>query len=186
MALIEPIAIVLAIGYLLLAIAQKRACWVAALISSALFLVLFADAKLYMESALQVVYAAMAIIGWVRWQSDDSGERLLISSRPWAFHTVCILFILVVSGIVGYLLSQHTDAARPFIDSATTVAALVTTWMVVEKIIENWLYWIVINSVSVWLFFDRNLDMTALLFMIYILLSFVGYFSWRRQLLQQS
>jgi nicotinamide mononucleotide transporter len=57
---------------------------------------------------------------------------------------------------------------------------------VVEKIIENWLYWIVINSVSVWLFFDRNLDMTALLFMVYILLSFVGYFSWRRQLLQQS
>ena len=186
MALIEPVAVILAIGYLLLAIAQKRACWVAALISSVLFLVLFADSKLYMESALQVVYAIIAIIGWIRWQSDNSGQRLLISSRPWAFHTACILLILIFSWIVGYLLSQYTDAARPFADSATTVAALVTTWMVVEKVIENWLYWIVINSVSVWLFFDRNLDMTAFLFLVYILLSFVGYFSWRRQLLQQS
>jgi nicotinamide mononucleotide transporter len=185
MAWIEPVAVILAIGYLLLAIAQKRACWVAALISSVLFLVLFADAKLYMESALQVVYAVMAILGWIRWQSGDSGQRLAISSRPRVFHAACILSILGASWIVGYLMSQYTDAARPFIDAATTVAALVTTWMVVEKIIENWLYWIVINSVSVWLFFDRNLDMTAFLFLVYILLSFVGYLFWRRQLPKQ-
>ena len=185
MAFVEPVATLLAIAYLLLAIAQKRLCWMAALMSSLLFLVLFADAKLYMESGLQVIYAVMAVIGWLKWQSDDVNSRLPVTSRSWPFHLVCLLTIAALSLAAGYLLSSNTDAARPYVDSATTVAAIVTTWMVVEKMIENWLYWIAINSVSVWLFMDRGLDMTAALFAVYIVLSFVGYFSWRRQL-QQS
>ena len=66
------------------------------------------------------------------------------------------------------------------------MAAIVCTWMVTRKILENWLYWIVINCVSVWLFTDRGLDLTSGLFVLYAVLSVVGYFTWRRSLIQQT
>ena len=105
------------------------------------------------------------------------------TTRPLRFHLSTIIGILLTAGIVGSLLTTYTDAARPYIDSMTTLAAVAATWMVTQKILENWLYWFVINTVSVWLFMDRGLNPTAALFALYILLSVIGYFVWRKTLL---
>ena len=78
----------------------------------------------------------------------------------------------------GLLLQQGTDARLPFLDSFTTWASVVTTFMVARKILENWIYWLVIDSVSIFLYLDRELYFTALLFVIYILIIFFGWFAW--------
>ncbi|MGI9257775.1 MAG: nicotinamide mononucleotide transporter, partial [Gammaproteobacteria bacterium] len=65
---IEGVAVVLAIAYLVLAIRQDLLCWYAAFASSLIYLWIFFDARLYMESALQVFYAGMAIFGWYQWR----------------------------------------------------------------------------------------------------------------------
>lgn len=180
---LEAVAIGLALAYVLLAMGQSRLCWIAAFISAVIYLYIFANVKLYMEAGLQLVYAGMAVVGWAFWGRDRSDESLAVTTRPLRFHLSTIIGILLMAGIVGSLLTTYTDAARPYIDSMTTLAAVAATWMVTQKILENWLYWFVINTVSVWLFMDRGLNPTAALFALYIMLSVIGYFVWRKTLL---
>ena len=181
---LETTAVGLALAYIALAMRQSRLCWVAAIISAAIYIAIFTEVKLYMEAGLQLVYIAMAMVGWIFWGKDDSDEALAVTTRPMQFHLIAISGISIAAACTGFLLSHYTGAARPFVDSMTTVAAIVCTWMVTRKILENWLYWIVINCVSVWLFMDRGLDLTSGLFVLYALLSVIGYFTWRRSLLQ--
>ena len=63
----EVTAVVLAIAYLALAIRQSLWCWAAAFASTAIYLVLMYQARLYMESGLQIFYLGMAVYGWYRW-----------------------------------------------------------------------------------------------------------------------
>jgi len=74
----------------------------------------------------------------------------------------------------------------PYLDSFTTWASVVTTFMVARKILENWFYWLVIDSVSIYLYFDRELYFTSLLFAIYIVIIFFGWFAWNRSYRQRE
>lgn len=179
---VEITAVGFALAYILLAMRQSRLCWIAACISAAIYLVLFAEVKLYMEAGLQLVYIAMAVLGWVFWGKDGTEDTLAVTTRPLHFHLVALMGITVGAACTGFLLSNFTDAARPYVDSTTTVAAIVCTWMVTRKILENWLYWIAINAVSAWLFMDRGLNLTSGLFVLYILLSIAGFMAWRQTL----
>ena len=177
----EALAVVLAIAYLLLAIRQNIWCWAAALLSTCIYLVLFFGARLYMESALQIFYAVMAVYGWSQWRGGDpKGNKLRVSRWPWTRHALAIGAILVLSTGSGRLLMQYSNAAIPYLDSFTTWASIVTTYMVARKILENWFYWFVIDSASIYLYLDRELYLTALLFCIYLVLIVVGFVEWQK------
>jgi nicotinamide mononucleotide transporter len=174
----ESAAVLLAIAYLVLAIRQNILCWLAAFLSSLIYLAVFFGAQLYMESALQVFYAAMAIYGYIEWKyggAEHTGVH--IKTWPVRAHAAALAFIAVASLALGWLLS-HTNAAFPFADSFTSVAAIVTTYMVARKILENWGYWFVIDSVSVYLYLARGLELTAALFVLYLVLIVVGFRRW--------
>ncbi len=179
MSLLEVIAVVLALAYLLLAMKEQISCWYAAFISTAIYLYLFWDVSLLMESALQVFYLIMAVYGWWQWHhhknSEDDLEIHCWSART---HLITIGAILLLSAIFGYSLQHSTRAALPYIDSFTTWGAVVTTYMVTKKVLENWLYWIVIDGASVYLYIDRGLYLTALLFILYVVIVIIGFFQW--------
>jgi nicotinamide mononucleotide transporter len=179
--LLEGVAVLLAIAYLLLVIRQNILCWPAAFASTVLYLVIFTTARLYMEAALQVFYAAMAVYGWHHWRSGarDPGS-LPIRTWPLRRHVIALLTIGLLTAAFGTVLGM-TSAALPFADSFTTVAALLATWMVARKVLENWWYWFVIDSVSVYLYVNRELWLTAALFCLYLVLIAVGYWQWRDQ-----
>lgn len=183
---LELAAVVLALIYVVLAIRENRLCWLAALASACLYIVVFWQAALLMESALQVFYAAMAIYGWIQWGANRSDNTLVITRWTSGYHWRAVAVIVVVSGLLGTVLHYHTHAALPWLDSLTTVAALVATWMVTRKVIENWLYWIVIDALSVYLYLARDLQLTAMLFLGYIVLAYAGWQTWRQQLQQQQ
>lgn len=177
----EVVAVLFAIAYLLLAIKENIWCWPAALASTMIYVFLFFDVNLYMESALQIFYIIMAIYGWVIWRHhDDSKDDLQISIWPWRKHLLAIALIAILVICSGYLLQTNTNAAYPWLDSFTTWGAVITTWMVARKILENWIYWLVIDSVSIFLYIQRDLYLTALLFIIYVFLCFVGYYQWNK------
>jgi len=183
---VEFAAVVLALAYLVLAIKEHRACFIAATLSSSLYIWVFAVASLYMEAALQLFYIAMAIYGWFIWGRDNSVDQLPIQRWPADRHLLTLAAIVILSGVSGYLLDQNTDAALPWADSFTTIAALFTTWMVVQKVLENWIYWIVIDAVSIVLYLERDLTLTAGLFGGYVLLAAAGFVSWLGHYRQQS
>ena len=177
----EAIAVVLGIAYLLLAVRESLWCWYAAFGSTAIFLFLFWDVRLLMEAALQVYYLAMAVYGWWHWQhGGNQRDTLAISSWGHRQHIGAISLVIAVSLLSGLALSHFSDARLPFLDSFTTWGSVLTTWMVARKILENWLYWLVIDSVSIYLYLDRALYLTALLFLLYIVIALFGYLQWRQ------
>ena len=184
---LETMAVVLAIAYLLLAVRENILCWYCAFFSTAIYVWIFGDVNLYMESALNIYYMAMALYGWYQWQYGGTAqEGVAICSWTAAQHLQWVALILLASLVSGYFLAQSTDAHLPYIDSFTTWASLVTTWMVARKVLENWLYWLLINSVSIGLFIDRELYQTAAMLGVYLLLSLIGYFAWRKTYLEQN
>jgi nicotinamide mononucleotide transporter len=175
----EAAAVVLGVAYLLLAMRESLWCWYAAFVSTSIFLVLFWDVGLLMESGLQVYYLAMAIYGWWQWQQGSGGKpELGISSWGARQHLVALTAVLLISVASGAVLKQFTGAALPYLDSFTTWGSILTTWMVARKILENWLYWLVIDSVSIYLYLDRELYLTALLFALYLIIVLFGYRKW--------
>ena len=90
---------------------------------------------------------------------------------------------LLLSLVNGYWLSHHTSAAWPYVDSFMTWASVITTWMVARKILENWIYWMVIDSLSIPLYINRGLYLTAILFVGYVIIVVFGYLGWRRHYL---
>ena len=178
---LEVLAVAAAVIYLLLAIRQNILCWVFALISTAIYVVLFIDARLYMESVLNGFYFGMAVYGWYSWRHGGADD-LPVTTRRALFHALALLAISVVALVNGWLLARFTNAAFPYIDSLTTWAALWATWLVARKIFENWWYWLAIDSVSIVIYWSRGLELTALLFVLYVALIPFGIVAWRNSM----
>jgi len=176
----EILAVVLAVAYLVLAIRQNIWCWAAAALSTLLYLFIMYQARLYMESVLQVFYLLMAAYGWYQWRRGGAdGEALTVTTWPARYHLLAVGSVLLLVYISGELLTRYSDAALPFLDSLTTWGAVVATFMVTRKILENWIYWFVIDAVSIALYIQRDLFFTAALFLVYLVMIVIGYRSWR-------
>jgi nicotinamide mononucleotide transporter len=181
----EAIAVLMAITYLVLAIRQNIWCWAAAAVSTSIYLFIMFEARLYMESVLQLFYLAMAAYGWYQWRRHgDNSKVLQVTTWPLSYHVFAIGSVLLLVFASGHLLSQYTDAALPHVDSFTTWGAVIATYMVARKVLENWVYWFVIDAVSVGLYLNRGLLLTALLFIFYLVLIILGYRSWRASMQQ--
>lgn len=185
--LLELAAVIFAVAYLVLAVRENSLCWYAAGMSTLIFLFIFWDVKLYMESGLQIYYLAMAFYGWYQWRgANRETASLRVSKWRAKQHVIALALIATLTLISGSLLNSGTDANLPYLDSFTTWASVVTTFMVARKILENWFYWLVIDSVSIYLYLDRELYFTSLLFAIYIVIIFFGWFAWNRSYRQRE
>ena len=185
MSTFEICAVGLALTYVLLAIQLRRVCWIAAIASSALYILSFWQVHLYLEAALQIFYIAMAVYGWIAWRPSEAQSVAPIRTWPLPYHGAACCAVAIVSMALGSIMDSLTDAASPYVDAATTISALLATWMVAQRFLENWLYWIVIDLASIGLYLSRDLALTAGLFAVYVLLAGLGYRAWRRQWCQQ-
>ncbi len=175
-----------AIAYLLLAIRQNIWCWLFAGISTAIYVWLFIEARLYMESVLNSFYFVLAIYGWYSWYYGRSeGHELPVVRWPFSVHGAAIATIVAVSALTGYLLHRYSDAAYPYLDSLTTWAAIWTTFLVARKVLENWWYWLVIDAASIVIYWLRDLKLTSLLFVVYVVMIPFGIVSWTRSWREQ-
>ena len=196
---IEWVAVVLALAYLVLAVRQNTWCWLFAALSSALYLWLFAGAGLRMQAALQVFYIAMAGYGWFAWHrgrrvsagSDESAaprtaETLSVTRWSPRRHLAAVGVVVAVTCVNAALLRAAPSAGEAgsaglvaYADAAIACGSVLTTWMVVRKVLENWLYWIVLDLAAAWLYGSQGLYATAVLFVVYAVIAARGYQSWR-------
>jgi nicotinamide mononucleotide transporter len=188
MSIWEVVAVILGIAYLVLAMRQSILCWYAAFGSTAIFSWLFWDVSLVMESGLNVYYLIMAIYGWSVWRGNKEKSETNVAIKTWSLsrHGLIIAGVILMSLATGYGLEKNTSAALPYLDSFTTWGAVITTYMVAQKVLENWLYWLVIDTVAIYLFIDRELYLTALLMIVYVVLATIGWFMWLKEYRQQT
>lgn len=199
MSIWEVLGVLLGFLYLILIMQQNILGWYAAFGSTAIFSWLFWDVSLVMESGLNVYYLIMAIYGWWVWKGNeraiksgaDSGAAIVESEKliqTWSIqrHLFVIGGIVLISLMTGYGLEKNTTAALPYLDSFTTWGAVITTYMVTQKVLENWWYWLVIDTVAVYLYIDRELYLIALQMIVYIVMIFVGWYMWSNEYKKQN
>jgi len=184
---IEGIGAALAVAYLLLALKQNKLCWFAWIASSILYLYVMYQAGLYMESLLQVFYLCMGFYGLSQWtKTINNNQNTYVDIWSIGNHIFAISLIIVLSFLSGILLSNFSNAALPFIDAFTTWGAIVASYMVAKKVLENWIYWFVIDFISVFIFASRGLYFTSALFVTYLVIIYFGYKSWSKIRLNQN
>ena len=179
---IELGAAVLAVAYLVLAIGQRLSCWLAAFVSSCLYIWVLFQARLYLESVLHGFYAVMAVYGYARWRHGAAGRPLHVARWPPRRHALGLLGVLALSVLSSHFLRRYTPAAWPFVDSMVTWSSVFATYLVARKVYENWHWWLVIDSVALYLYFTRHLYATMLLFALYLALIVLGMREWRRSM----
>ena len=176
---IEVLAVLFSIAYVLLAARQNILCWTFAAISVILYIYICITAKLFPESILQIFYLIMAIYGYYNWKKPVKININIWSVRK---HFLIMLLGAILTFLMGFYFSTYTSSKMPIIDSFTTIFSIIATYMVTNKVLENWLYWIVIDIVSIYLYFSRDLQLTSLLFLVYTVIAIFGYFSWSKKI----
>lgn len=172
---LEATAVICSILYTVLITQGYIICWLFGLLSASLYLYICWQKRIYAEMLLQAFYVITAFYGYARW-GDGLSEN--IKQLPLNLHAGIIASGLALVLVSGYLLKRYTNAAKPLVDSFTTVFSVFATLLQINLFPENWLYFIVIDAVSVYLYVNRKLYLTAGLFVVYTLLAINGYFAW--------
>jgi len=182
----EIAATLAGIAYVILAARRNRLCWIIGAFSSALIAVLAGLSKLPMQSALQVFFVAMSLYGWWSWTRSTQQGELPVGAWPLGWHLGAALAALLLSFLSAHWLAAETGDAWPLLDSLTTWFSLLATWLQARAKIENWIYWIVIDGVLVFLFYVRDRPLLALLNLLFIGIAVAGYVAWRRRFQAQA
>ena len=183
---IEIVSVMLSLTYLFLMIKENIWCWSFGIISSVLSIVLFLDAKLYSESILYFFYVLIGIYGWYTWGIKGKEETFKIKLWDAKNHVIALIAGFSLSFLVGYLFEKNTDANNPYVDAHTSVFGIVASYMEAHKVLTGWLFWIVLNGISIWLYSIRGLEIYAGLMVVYFVMSFAGFYEWRRRLNTQN
>ena len=176
---IEIIAVLSSLVYVFLAAQGKKSCWYFALISTGIYTYIFIDVELYLETFLQLFYFGMAFYGILTWNKKSVYKQ--IKQWPVKYHVVNIIGSLFLTILLGYYFSIKVNQDYAYLDAFTTVFSLVATFMVAHKVLENWIYWIVIDAVSVVLYHLKDLNLSALNMVLFTGLAVLGYIKWKRK-----
>lgn len=183
---VNVLALLSGVAYAVLAARRNRLCWIAGAVSSASAAFLSAINKLPMQAGLQVFYVLMSAYGWWSWTRQSSQGELLIGVWPLRWHLLAGLALALLSLATAWWLRPGGASAWPLLDSLTTWFSLLATWLAARARLENWLYWIVINALMVFLFFAQKVWGMALLSVFLAVIAAAGFIGWRRRLQSQG
>lgn len=177
----EIISTVTAVLYLILAARENIWCWFFGIISCAFWAwAAYFLYNLQIDALLQIFYIVISFWGFYRWKfGSQEKKELPITRLTPQQHAAVIGGGLLLTGITGWLYANYTTAAATYADAFTTVFSVIITLMVIGKKLENWLYWIVIDSVYVWLYWTRGGYLFSLLFVSYVVIAYLGWREWR-------
>jgi len=183
----EIFAALLGMAYIIFASRESQWCWPLAFISTLIYTLLFWEGQLPMQALLNFYYMGMAIYGFLLWRRHGNNEdQLAISSWSLSKQALFILLGVGLSLLTSYYLRITETSQSPYLDAGVTIFSVMNTWLMAKKVLQNWLYWIVIDSAALVLYAQSGFYATVILFSIYTILAIIGYFSWQKLYLQQS
>lgn len=179
----EAIATLLGIAYVVLAIRQSIWAWPSAFVSTLIYTVLFWQAQLPLQSLLNAYYLAMAVYGFWLWhQPPQSDKAIAVHTQNFGFHLSFLLLGCLLTWGIGSYLQSGDYSASPYLDAGVMIFSVLNTYLMARKLLENWLYWLVINSAAMYLYWLSGFYLTIVMFMLYFVLAIIGYLTWRKEL----
>lgn len=175
--------------YLFLEIKQHKSMWIVGFLTSLVYVFVFFFSKIYADMGLNIYYVFISIYGFWKWSRQTSStETTTIQPKSTIlyrhlniklsiglfFSLACIYYILY------YILRHWTDSPIPVGDAFTTAVGIIATWMLAQRIIEHWILWVIVNLVSVYLYYLRELYPTMFLYVCYAILAIVGLYTWKK------
>lgn len=180
--LLEAFGVITGILCVYLAAKNKIWGWPIAIISVIIYIFIFIEAKLYADTGLQVYFLFMNIYGWYYWsRKPDHHKKVLVSIITKREIIFSVIAIVVFAGGLGFLLESETDASFPFIDSFCTACSLVAQIFLARKVLENWLIWIFVDIIYVGVYLVKDLNLTAGMYALYIIIAATGYMNWKKE-----
>jgi len=187
----ELLGVLAGLAYLFFAVRQNIWLWLMGILSAFFFILVFFRAGIYANMALQGYYLGMSVYGWIHWhrgrKSDcgDSKQDIPVAHLGRRHAVILCLISAALSVPVYFFLVRITDSVIPVIDTITATLSITATWMLARKILEHWILWVGIDSVSVGMYMSRSLYATSVLYLIYTIMAIVGYVEWRRTMTNQ-
>ena len=180
----EIFAVVTGLLYIWLEIRQKPSMWIIGFVSSLVFVFVYYQSKMYGLAALNVYYVVVSVYGWYCWryarQPDSAETGLPVTRLRLSLVLILMTIVAVLFAGIGYTLARFTDSTIPYPDALVFSFSIVATWMLARKILEHWILWIFINFFSSALCFSQKLYLAAGLFVVYGVLSVVGWMKWKQ------
>ncbi len=185
--IIEILAVIFNLIYLVLLVKENIWCWPNGILASILSIYLFVDAKLYSEAILYGFYIVIGVYGWLVWAGVLSSNKS-IRIKTWRIKPHLFALAAGIIGLLGlgYFFNTQTDADKPYYDAFSTSFSFVASFMEAHKVLSAWIYWIVLNVFSIWLYYSKNLSIYSALMVIYAIASVWGYIEWKKKLRNQS
>jgi nicotinamide mononucleotide transporter len=176
--------------YIFFSIKQHILLWPIGAITSIAFIGVFFSSRLYAEMFLQVYYLLISIYGWYHWvfiNKFKTRDKLLpVTNTKRQTWLKIAFFTIIINIIIYYILKHYTDSQVPFWDSIITSSSIIATWMLAQKLVEQWILWIIIDFGSIALFLYKGLYLTSLLSLVYAILAFIGYYQWKKEIISNS
>lgn len=147
------------------------------------FLLLFVSARLWADAGLQVVYVGLGVAGWWQWLRRTESGPLVVTYAARREMGWCLAFVVVGTGAL-YMLLKATHDSAPLLDAFTTCLSLAAQWLLNAKRIQNWYFWIAADCVYVPLYAVKHLNLTALVYVLFLGMCLAGLRSWRRALVE--
>ncbi|MCM3631155.1 nicotinamide riboside transporter PnuC [Paenibacillus glycanilyticus] len=161
---------------------EKLWTWPISLVNVACFFYMFLDVKLYADMTLQVFFFVLSIYGWAVWMTKRGGAAVR-PTRVWTprMAVLLIVFLIVFTLAWGYLLERHTDASIPYLDAFIATLSLVAQFLLSYKILQSWYFWIVVDVLSIGMYFYKGLYTTSFLYVIFLGIAIMGLVEWKRE-----
>jgi nicotinamide mononucleotide transporter len=190
---LEIFGVITGLVYIYLEIKQNKVMWIVGIISSAVFIFVFFDAKIYAQMGIYGYYVLISVYGYFAWARSE--QKAVIPSEveespgfkgmsrlrcATLDMTVLIVISLILSAILGLVLKNFTDSPIPYYDGLVAAFSIVATWMLTQKIIQHWYFWMGINIFCVPLYASQGLYFTAFMFLVYFIMSIIGLQQWRK------
>lgn len=176
-------AVLFGLAYLFFLIREEKICWFFGILSSLLSIILFYRSGLYSESILYAYYVIIGVYGYVVWYTSTKKSKVFkVTDISIKGYLLSILIGATLAFVLGYVFNNYTDAKAPFLDAFTTIFSFIASYFEVKKKLASWRFWIVINTVTIFLYIGRDLNFYTVLTVVYVIFSFVGYRQWKQQL----
>ncbi|MES2018842.1 MAG: nicotinamide riboside transporter PnuC [Pseudomonadota bacterium] len=179
---LEIISFVLSVITVVLNIRQTHWAWLFAIVSSAMYGIVFFDARLYGDMGLQGVFIVVSVWGWYQWLYGSAQHTALHVTRSSNIGWACGIAAWAAGFVVlALFLANYTNTDVPNIDGFLTAGSLLGQVLLSRKKVENWIIWIVVDILYVGLYVYKGLALTAILYGVFVVLAVIGLVAWYRE-----
>jgi nicotinamide mononucleotide transporter len=179
---LEFIAVTFGIASVMLSRLENIWVYPTGIINTTIYIYLCFLGGLYAEAGVNFYYTVMSVIGWVLWSRKSEGQTVLQISRsePSEWRNALIFFTLCWA-VLYFILKKFTDSTVPLADGFASAAAYTAMWLMARKKLENWIWWGITNVASIPLYFIKGYVFTSFQYVVFLVLSVLGYLEWRRR-----